>query len=135
MTHSEEDQKTWSVFYDDVTKAHGKANGPLKGLTRGSHGQALYDDLDVKPDDLKVEKNRFSAFIQGSSDLDKLLEGSRHRHGAGHRHGHQHMLRIDRARRDDAELQDGDGLRRECRRDRRGAQRDARATSCASSAM
>ncbi len=33
-----------------------------------------YDALDVKPHDLKVEKNRFSAFIQGSSDLDKLLK-------------------------------------------------------------
>jgi ureidoacrylate peracid hydrolase len=74
MTHSEEDQKTWSVFYDEVTNSLGKANGPLKGLARGSHGQALHDDLDVKPGDLKVEKNRFSVFIQGSSDLDKLLK-------------------------------------------------------------
>jgi ureidoacrylate peracid hydrolase len=74
MTHSVEDQKTWSVFYDNVTNALGKPNGPLKGLERGSHGQALHADLDVKPADLKVEKNRFSAFIQGSSDLDKILK-------------------------------------------------------------
>ena len=46
----------------------------MKGLARGSHGQALYDTLDVQTADLKVEKNRFSAFIQGSSDLDKLLK-------------------------------------------------------------
>jgi ureidoacrylate peracid hydrolase len=72
MTHTEQDKKTWSVFYDNVTNT--KADG-LKGLGRGTHGQALHDALDVKQADLKVEKNRFSAFIQGSSDLDKLLKG------------------------------------------------------------
>jgi ureidoacrylate peracid hydrolase len=73
MTHTEQDKKTWSVFYDDVTKTANRGDA-LKGLSRGSHGQALHDALDVKPADLKVEKNRFSAFIQGSSDLDKLLK-------------------------------------------------------------
>jgi len=73
MTHSEQDKKTWSVFYDNVSNALNKAEG-LKRLGRGTHGQALYDTLDVKPNDLKVEKNRFSAFSQGSSDLDKLLK-------------------------------------------------------------
>jgi ureidoacrylate peracid hydrolase len=73
MTHTEEDKKTWSVFYEDVTKTAMRGD-KLKGLVRGSHGQALYETLDVKPDDLKVEKKRFSAFIQGSSDLDKLLK-------------------------------------------------------------
>jgi len=73
MTHTEQDKKTWSVFYDSVSNALNKAEG-LKRLGRGTHGQALYDTLDVKPADLKVEKNRFSAFIQGSSDLDKLLK-------------------------------------------------------------
>jgi ureidoacrylate peracid hydrolase len=73
MTHTEQDKKTWSVFYDNVSNALNKADG-LKRLGRGTHGQALYDTLDVKPADLKVEKNRFSAFIQGSSDLDKLLK-------------------------------------------------------------
>jgi ureidoacrylate peracid hydrolase len=73
MTHTEEDKKSWSVFYDNVSNALNKTEG-LKRLGRGTHGQALYDTLDVRPGDLKVEKNRFSAFIQGSSDLDKLLK-------------------------------------------------------------
>src|ERR1700739_4392113 len=38
MTHTEQDKKTWSVFYDDVTNTKGDG---LKGLARGSHGQAL----------------------------------------------------------------------------------------------
>lgn len=73
MTHDESDQKTWSVFYDNVSSAARRREG-LKGLGRGTHGQALHNELDVQPADLKVEKNRFSAFIQGSSDLDKLLK-------------------------------------------------------------
>jgi ureidoacrylate peracid hydrolase len=72
MTHTEEDRKTWSVYYENISSAKNRADG-LKRLARGSHGQALYDGLDVQPDDLKVEKNRFSAFIQGSSDLDAIL--------------------------------------------------------------
>lgn len=73
MTHTEQDKKTWSVFYDDISNALNKTDG-LKRLGRGTHGQALYETLDVQPGDLKVEKNRFSAFIQGSSDLDRLLK-------------------------------------------------------------
>ena len=73
MTHDETDQKTWSVFYDNVSSAARRREG-LGGLGRGTHGQALHATLDVKPGDLKVEKNRFSAFIQGSSDLDRLLK-------------------------------------------------------------
>jgi ureidoacrylate peracid hydrolase len=73
MTHTEDDKKTWSVFYDHVSNALNRSEG-LKRLGRGTHGQALYDTLDVRPQDLKVEKSRFSAFIQGSSDLDKLLK-------------------------------------------------------------
>ncbi len=73
MTHTEKDQETWSVFYDHVSNSANRAEG-LKRLGRGTHGQALYDGLDVRPQDPKVEKNRFSAFIQGSSELAPLLE-------------------------------------------------------------
>ena len=73
MTHDDSDAQSWSVFYDNITNANRRV-ASLKGLARGSHGQALYDGLDVEPQDLKIEKSRFSAFIQGSSDLDKLLK-------------------------------------------------------------
>ena len=72
MTHKEEDQRSWSVFYDHVSNLANRTEG-LKRLGRGTHGQALYEGLDVNPRDLKIEKNRFSAFIQGSSDLDRQL--------------------------------------------------------------
>lgn len=73
MTHTEEDRKSWSVFYDHVSNALNRTEGS-KCLGRGTHGQALYDGLDVKAGDLKVEKSRFSAFIQGSSELDNTLK-------------------------------------------------------------
>ncbi len=74
MTHDDSDAQTWSVFYDHIANNPRRGADRLKGLARGSHGQAIYDGLDVEPRDLKVEKSRFSAFIQGSSDLDKLLK-------------------------------------------------------------
>jgi len=42
-------------------------------LTPGHPGHELHPDLDVRPGDPVVEKTRFSAFIQGSSDLDARL--------------------------------------------------------------
>jgi ureidoacrylate peracid hydrolase len=45
-----------------------------KALARGSEGYALHPDLDARPEDIYVEKHRFSAFIQGSSDLEARLK-------------------------------------------------------------
>jgi pimeloyl-ACP methyl ester carboxylesterase len=42
-------------------------------LTADSKGHELWATLDVRPDDLIVEKDRFSAFIQGSSNLADVL--------------------------------------------------------------
>ena len=40
----------------------------------GSFGHALWPELEVLPSDLKVKKNRFGAFVPGSSDLHSLLQ-------------------------------------------------------------
>jgi len=42
-------------------------------LSEGCEGYALWDALDIAPDDARVVKTRYSAFIQGSSDLEALL--------------------------------------------------------------
>jgi len=42
-------------------------------LRAGTRGHALADGLEVRPHDLFVTKTRFSAFIQGSSDLEQVL--------------------------------------------------------------
>jgi ureidoacrylate peracid hydrolase len=45
----------------------------IEALTADSKGHELWATLDVRPDDTIVEKNRFSAFIQGSSNLADVL--------------------------------------------------------------
>ena len=62
----------WPIYHDyfftpEKMKAH-KDN-----LTEGAEGQKLYPDLTPEDGDLFVNKMRFSAFIQGSSDLDAEL--------------------------------------------------------------
>lgn len=61
----------WSAYYRLSTPAHGAKRSAA--LTKGSIGHAIWSGLEVKPEDPIVEKRRFSAFIQGSSDLDKVL--------------------------------------------------------------
>jgi ureidoacrylate peracid hydrolase len=63
--------QSWSVNVE--------MNGPERteqrfgSLADGSKGYELWADLDAKPDDLFVQKTRFSAFIQGSSNLEAVL--------------------------------------------------------------
>jgi isochorismate hydrolase len=45
----------------------------VEALTADSKGHELWTGLDVRKDDLIVEKDRFSAFIQGSSNLGEVL--------------------------------------------------------------
>ena len=60
--------EAWRVFFDGDPR-----QATLSELTPGAHGFELYADLDVRPQDAVVVKKRYSAFIQGSSDLDRLL--------------------------------------------------------------
>jgi ureidoacrylate peracid hydrolase len=65
------DKITWSNAHSIVT--HERAEKRFAALARGSEGYALSPLMDAKSGDLYVEKHRFSAFIQGSSDLDAIL--------------------------------------------------------------
>ena len=73
MTQSAEELKKWSVQYEWL---HHRAAGQeeIKRLSEGDHGHALWPALEVEAADLKVHKRRFSAFIQGSSDLHDVLQ-------------------------------------------------------------
>ena len=63
--------QSWSVNVE--------MNGPERtaerfaSLAPGCKGYELWEDLDAKPDDAFVQKTRFSAFIQGSSNLEAVL--------------------------------------------------------------
>jgi ureidoacrylate peracid hydrolase len=72
MTLQPDEAVKWSVFFDHVLGPD-FAQAELSDLAPGTHGNALHAELDVRPGDLTVEKSRFSAFIQGSSDLDRIL--------------------------------------------------------------
>ena len=70
-TYTPETLKDWSTYYD--------LRGPeqnakrAEALAAGSKGHELWAELDARAGDLTVEKKRFSAFIQGSSNLAEVL--------------------------------------------------------------
>ena len=62
---------SWSVYFDnfapdDPEKVRG-------AMYEGSDGHAFWHELDMDDDDLTIDKDRFSAFIQGSSTLEAEL--------------------------------------------------------------
>ena len=71
--YTDETLTSWSTLYGMIGP-----NGTerrAKALTAGSKGYELWPDLEVRGEDLIVEKNRYSAFIQGSSNLAEVLRG------------------------------------------------------------
>jgi ureidoacrylate peracid hydrolase len=47
----------------------------ISALAEGSIGHRLWADLVVEPGDLSVVKTKYSAFIQGSSNIEEVLRG------------------------------------------------------------
>jgi ureidoacrylate peracid hydrolase len=68
---TEETKTSWSAYYD-ISKPEQNAKR-AEALAPGSKGYELWETLDARPDDIYVEKNRFSAFIQGSSNIADVL--------------------------------------------------------------
>lgn len=65
-------RKSWSVKYEylknpELRKEH------FRGLGKDGEGLAYCPELDIRPGDGKLKKKRFSAFIRGSSALEKYL--------------------------------------------------------------
>jgi len=70
-TFKDDALKNWSIYFEMVKPEQGARR--MAALTAGNKGHELWAALDVRADDLIVEKNRFSAFIQGSSNLAEVL--------------------------------------------------------------
>jgi ureidoacrylate peracid hydrolase len=68
---TEETKTSWSVYYDISKPEQNKKRA--EALAPGSKGYQLWETLDARPDDVFVEKMRFSAFIGGSSNLAEIL--------------------------------------------------------------
>ena len=73
MTMAESGPNSFPVYYKYFFQEEGRKKH-LAALTEGAELHRIYPKLDVKPDDPVVLKNRFSALIQGSSDLDGLCK-------------------------------------------------------------
>ena len=97
--------QTWSNHYGRMKPAIIAAR--KRELTEDSEGFKLWHDLDARDDDIWINKTRYSAFIDGASNLAEVL-AARYRHIGLLWCRHKYLRRIDRARRDDAELSDRD---------------------------
>jgi len=72
-TFTEESVRSWSHFHEDLSTPAGFAVR-TEAMRVGAPGHALYADLQAQPQDLQVLKTRYSAFIQGASDLHAQLQ-------------------------------------------------------------
>ena len=72
-TYTDESLESWSHFHTSLSTKEGlKLRSEC--MAEGSYGHKLYDDLFASNDDIYVKKTRYSAFIQGSSNLNEILE-------------------------------------------------------------
>ncbi len=67
-------RESGSVFHDSLMTPD-RRDRRYASMEIGQEGHALWPELDVRPEDAQIVKNRFSAFIQGSSDLEAHLRG------------------------------------------------------------
>jgi ureidoacrylate peracid hydrolase len=72
-TVSDDTLKTWSEWFNMVKGRPEQVSRRIDNMRLGSRGHQLHPDLVVKPEDQTVLKQRFSAFIQGSSGLPEML--------------------------------------------------------------
>ncbi len=70
-THDDGCMETWAHMHEMTLPE--KDTKRSEAMREGSQGHQLWAELDVQPEDKRVLKTRFSAFIQGSSDLPERL--------------------------------------------------------------
>ena len=66
--------RTWSAYMEFLSPEF--LGDMLGALTEGADGATLWHELDIQPGDEQVIKRRFSALIQGSSDLGERLQAA-----------------------------------------------------------
>lgn len=65
-------REAWSVFNDRLMTPE-KRDRRYETMDTGHEGHKLWAELDARPEDAQIVKKRFSAFIQGSSDIEAYL--------------------------------------------------------------
>lgn len=71
-TYTRDGPGYWPLFFDYMV-APELSGRILDALTDGAPGHALWHELDVQPQDLRVRKNRYSAFFPGACELAQRL--------------------------------------------------------------
>ena len=66
-------KQAWSNWFAYMS-GESRREAMEAAFAEGSCGHSLWPGLDVQPADLKVKKNRFGAFVPGSSDLHSVLQ-------------------------------------------------------------
>jgi ureidoacrylate peracid hydrolase len=62
----------WSTYYGLLTPQ--RVQKRIEALSPGGKGYELWAGLEPLPEDMMVDKNRFSAFLPGSSDIAERLQ-------------------------------------------------------------
>jgi ureidoacrylate peracid hydrolase len=71
-TFTKEGPGYWSLFFDHFVNPE-LSDDILQNLSEGQPGHEIWQGLDVKPEDPVVTKNRYSAFLPGSSNIVEIL--------------------------------------------------------------
>jgi len=73
FTYNPQEKRPWKSWYDSLCSPEVSAERRAAFL-RGEAAGELWHELDIMPEDLIVDKTRFSAFIPGTCDLDDRLQ-------------------------------------------------------------
>jgi ureidoacrylate peracid hydrolase len=65
-------RESWSVFHDRLMTPE-RRDRRYETMDTDHEGHALWPELDARSEDAQIVKKRFSAFIQGSSDIEAHL--------------------------------------------------------------
>jgi ureidoacrylate peracid hydrolase len=65
-------RESWSNYHNYL-QSRDRAERRLKSMAIGEDGYEYWHLNDIRPDDAQITKKRYSAFIQGSSDLERHL--------------------------------------------------------------
>jgi len=63
----------WSNWFAHMSGKK-REDAMFAAFAEGTHGHALWPELEVLPGDIRVNKRRFGAFVPGSSDLHAVLQ-------------------------------------------------------------
>jgi ureidoacrylate peracid hydrolase len=71
---TDDTRESWAVFHDWL-QTPDRRDRRYATMDTAHEGHALWAELDARPEDMQMAKKRFSAFIQGSSDVETYLRG------------------------------------------------------------